>query len=224
MPQIQPPTNNTISQGIHGRYNAVDYRARTRWSPTMNRKNIYAVEDGKITSYAYSGTMGNRLELTSTDGRRRWGMGHLERAIVTSGNVKRGQLIGVMGHTGYTIPKGYYGTHLHLVCLSNGSYVYPPTLINPGFSVYTPVTYKMPKVGSKIKLTKGTTRTTFRNGTRTVAGRIRVTDNSFIYTVRGYDKKYKNRILINSKSAGGDGVALALYYTSGKKISGWKQI
>lgn len=223
MPQIQPPTDNTISQGRHGQYNAVDYRARTRWSPTMNRRNIYAVEDGTITSYGYRGSMGNRLELTSTDKKRRWGFGHLEYATVTSGKVKRGQLIGVMGHTGYTIPSGYYGTHLHLVCrLSNGTYVYPPTLMNTPFSIYTAP--KMPPVGSWIRLKPVDTRTTFKAGTTTKAGSIKVTDNTFQYLVRGYDPKFSNRIIINSKSGGGDGVALALYYTNGQRINGWEQV
>ena len=228
MAAIQRPTSNSISQGQHGRYKAIDFRARSRWSATMNRKNIYAVEDGTITSYKYSGTMGNRLELTSADGKRRWGMGHLERAIVSRGKVKRGQLIGIMGHTGYTIPNGYYGTHIHLVCNVGGVYIYPGNLFNTAFRVWTPAppkpTYAMPKVGSKIKLTVGTTRSTFRAGTTTKAGRIYVRNNSYIYTVRGYDKKYTNRILINSASAGGNGVALALYYTNGRKIAGWKQI
>lgn len=83
---------------------------------------------------------------------------------------------------------------------------------------------KMPKVGSEIQLIPVQTRTTFKNGTTTVAGTIKVKDNTYIYTVRGYDKKYPYRILINSASGGGDGVALALYYTNGKKIDGWKQI
>lgn len=83
---------------------------------------------------------------------------------------------------------------------------------------------KMPSVGSKIQILMGVTRTTFVAKTTKVAGTIRATDNSFIYTVRGYDPVYANRILINSKSAGGDGVALALYYTSGAKIDGWKQL
>jgi hypothetical protein len=81
---------------------------------------------------------------------------------------------------------------------------------------------KMPRVGSIIHLNKGQTRTTFRAKTTKVAGHIRVTDNSFNYQVRGYDPVYGGRILINSKSGGGNGVALALYYTNGKKIDGWK--
>jgi hypothetical protein len=81
---------------------------------------------------------------------------------------------------------------------------------------------KMPPVGSTIHLDKGQVRTTFRAKTTKVAGHIRVTDNSFNYQVRGYDPVYGGRILINSKSGGGNGVALALYYTNGKKIDGWK--
>lgn len=80
---------------------------------------------------------------------------------------------------------------------------------------------KMPNVGQRINITKGTTRTTFRAGTTTVAGYIRATDTSFNYVVRGYDPRYPNRVLINSASAGGNGVALALYYNTGAKIEGW---
>jgi len=81
---------------------------------------------------------------------------------------------------------------------------------------------KMPAIGSKIKLANGTRRTTFRAGTQTQAGVLKVTDETFIYTIRAYDPRYPNRILINSRSAGGDGVALALFYTNGNKIDGWQ--
>lgn len=83
---------------------------------------------------------------------------------------------------------------------------------------------KMPPIGSRIKLIPVQTRNTFKAGTTQIAGGIRVTDQSFIYVVRGYDPKFPYRILINSKSAGGDGVALALYYTNGSVISGWQKI
>jgi murein DD-endopeptidase MepM/ murein hydrolase activator NlpD len=138
MAEIQAPTKNYVSQGKHGKFNAVDYAARTsRLIPVMNSRNIYAVEDGTITAYAYAGTMGNRLELTSTDKKRRWGHGHLEKSYVKVGQkVVRGQLIGVMGHTGLTKPSGYYGIHLHLVCLTGGKYVYPPTLMKASFRGY----------------------------------------------------------------------------------------
>lgn len=83
---------------------------------------------------------------------------------------------------------------------------------------------KMPAVGSRIRLSKGVARTTFRAGTTRRAGIIRPTDNTYVYIVRGYDPKYSNRVLINSKSAGGDNVALALYYFSGAKIEGWTSV
>ena len=93
------------------------------------------------------------------------------------------------------------------------------------FGVLRPKTAKpstqMPAVGSSIRLLPGINRTTYRAGTTKIAGEIRPTDNSFIYQVRGYDPVYGGRILINSASAGGNGVALALYYTNGNKIEGW---
>lgn len=80
---------------------------------------------------------------------------------------------------------------------------------------------RMPAIGSRIQILQGVRRSTFKAGTTKVAGNIYARDNSYIYTVRGYDSAYPNRILINSASAGGNGVALALYYTNGAKIDGW---
>ena len=82
----------------------------------------------------------------------------------------------------------------------------------------------MPAIGSRIQLIPRDVRTTYRAGTATVAGKINVTDDSFIYTVRGYDAKYPGRIIINSASAGGNGVGLALYYVNGNIIPGWKKV
>ena len=87
-----------------------------------------------------------------------------------------------------------------------------------------PPVSKMPPVGSRIQLFAPQTRTTWKAGTTQKAGEIRVTDNTFVYTVRGYDPRYTGRILINTKSGGGDGVALALYYVNGSLIEGWKRI
>lgn len=139
MSQIQPPTSNLISQGKHGVYNAVDFSTYKDTAHTIQDKNIYASEEGTITAYGDSGTCGNRLELVSSDGARRWGHCHLEKALVSVGmKVKRGQLIGIMGYTGYTLPDDVpAGSHLHQVCYTGGKYVYPPTLYNVPFSVYS---------------------------------------------------------------------------------------
>lgn len=82
----------------------------------------------------------------------------------------------------------------------------------------------LPTVGSKIQLIAPQTRTTWVVGTTNVAGHINVTDDTFKYVIRGYDSKFPGRAIINSASAGGDGVGLALYYINGTLVDGWKQL
>lgn len=119
---MRAPTTNIVTQGKHGTYNAVDYAA----DPDPN---IYAPEDGKITFYQNSGDCGNNLHLTA--GGNVHGFCHLERATVSVGDqVKKGQVIGIMGYTGYTIPAGPNGRHLHWVIRQGSTYVYPPSLVN----------------------------------------------------------------------------------------------
>lgn len=140
---------------------------------------------------------------------------------------------GKYGHIGVQLPDGRFWSDGVVYRNLLAYRVTHPAVLYRGWSTHVngveviklaPQTSKMPSVGSRVKLAKGTTRNTFRAGTTTAVGTIRVTDESFIYTVRGYDPKYPNRILINSKSAGGDGVALALYLTNGTKIEGWTVI
>lgn len=122
---MQAPTNNSISQGKHGTYNAVDYDD----NPDLN---IYAPEDGTITAQFTDVRCGNAMQLTGATGRH--GFCHLEKYEVANGaRVTRGQKIGVMGYTGYTEPKGINGRHLHWVLYRNGVYVYPPSLVNETF-------------------------------------------------------------------------------------------
>jgi len=146
---MQVPTKNRATQGKHGQYNAVDYSAKTLLGTW--RKTIYAPEAGKITAYGKSGQCGNRLELTA--GKNRHGFCHLEKKLVKLGaTVKRGQAIGVMGYTGYTIPSGVRGTHLHWVINRSGKYIYPPTLVNQSFIIYTPSTavYYRVRIGDTV--------------------------------------------------------------------------
>jgi len=82
----------------------------------------------------------------------------------------------------------------------------------------------MPAVGSRIKLHPQDIRTTWKVGKTSKAGTIRVTSNEFTYIVRGYDPIYAGRIIINSKSGGGNGVALSLYYFNGIKIPKWTKV
>ena len=113
-------SNNAISQGKHGSFNAVDIRA-------VPDPDVYAPEDGTITFAANDGDCGNKLWLQGTTGRHT--LCHFERFYVTKGQaVSKGQKLGKMGTTGKVT-----GRHVHWAILRNGVWVYPPTLINESF-------------------------------------------------------------------------------------------
>ena len=137
------------------------------------------------------------------------------------------------GHINVQLPDGrVWSDGEYFNSLSHYEAKKSPTFVGWGESVngvsvikwQDPPKTKMPPVGSKIQLIPKDTRNTYKAGTTKKAGTIRVTDNTFIYTVRGYDPVYGGRILINSASAGGDGVALALFYTNGQIIPGWRKV
>jgi len=209
---MKSPTYGRVSQGFWTLHKAVDV-VNALGTP------IVAPVAGKVTHVGQMGWGTSNAGLVvqignpAGDAHR---LCHLNSAIVKLGQtVKEGQLVGYMGYTGFTIPAGIRGTHCHWVMFKGGvrvdprKYVTIPT--SKPVAPKPPTDPKMPKIGSSIQLIPKQTRTTFKAGTTTVAGKINVKDNTFIYTVRGYDKKYPTRILINSKSAGGNGVALALY-------------
>lgn len=207
------PTN----LGSFGKHLGYDYAG--------NGMVVVAPEDMTVIATGTSSTVGNYIEARGKYTHR---FLHLKRhsifravGVSVGQFIPEGTVIATSGNTGFTT-----GPHLHHDTRENF------TAWNASFSNYVdwekmlaavtpPSTAKMPPIGSKIKLAKGTTRTTFKAGTTTVAGTIRVTDETFVYTIQGYDPKYSNRVLINSKSAGGNGVALALYYTNGVRIDGW---
>jgi murein DD-endopeptidase MepM/ murein hydrolase activator NlpD len=213
------PTWGRVSQGFHLWHKAVDI-VNVLGTP------IKAPVAGTVT---YVGQMGSGVanaglvvQIGNPTGNAHR-LCHLQRFIVKNGQrVTQGQIVGYMGYTGFTIPSGVRGTHLHWIMFRNGQRVDPRKYVTIPSS-NKPV-FNMPAVGKNIRLTKGVNRKTYVAGTTTVAGTIKPTDNTFIYKVRGYDKKYPNRIIINSASAGGNGIALALYYTNGKRIEGWTQL
>lgn len=125
---MRPATANAISQGKHGPYNAVDYR------PVPDRY-FYAPEDGEITYYANNGDAGLQIQMQGKTGRH--GFAHTDpnhKLVKVGQKVKKGQKIGRMGYTGYTIPAGPGGTHLHQTLrLPSGTYVYPPSKVTEPF-------------------------------------------------------------------------------------------
>lgn len=187
---------------------------------------VYAPVSGTIIGQPISTTVGKQVYLREDGNGRIWRFLHLSGQGTLMAHVNEGDVIGLSGNTGSTST----GPHLHCDVrkantLWNDSFYnyYNPEAL---FAVPTPTppASGMPGVGSKIQLIPTQQRTTFKAGTTQVVGQIKVTDNTFIYTVRGYDPVYKGRILINSSSAGGDGISLALYFTSGAVIPGWKLI
>jgi len=215
------PTWGRVSRGYSWYHTAVDI-------VNAYRTPIKAPEAGKVTFVGQMGSgtsnAGLVVQIGDPNGNAHR-LCHLDSFIVKTGqSVTQGQIVGYMGYTGFTIPKGIGGTHLHWIVFRGGKRVNPLNYV----SIPTgpdPIPSKMPAVGSVVVLSKGVNRGTFKAGTTIVAGTIKPTDNTtFRYTVRGYDPRYPNRILINSASAGGNGVALALYYTSGAKIDGWRTI
>lgn len=84
-------------------------------------KNIYAVTSGKvvISSMIDRSTgnaawqFGNRITILDQNGKYVM-YNHLAKRLVFTGQtVKAGQLIGVEGWTGYVVPQGTRGSHLH---------------------------------------------------------------------------------------------------------------
>lgn len=73
---------------------------------------IYAPEDGVVTLILNDPSMGDSIHLYAEN--RHHALCHTSQHFVKSGQlVKQGDRIGVMGYTGYVIPPGPAGTHLH---------------------------------------------------------------------------------------------------------------
>lgn len=204
------------NMGLYGRHLGVDYARPVGGI-------VKAPTSGLIIDSYYSATIGNTIEMRADDGKIHRFLHLSVRSVRIGVRVAEGQQIGVSGATGSNLT----GPHLHWDVRRGGTawndsfanFYDPEALVaasSPGIS------FNMPAVGKVIQLIPTVTRNTFRAGTTTVAGTIRATDSSYVYTVRGYDPRYPNRVLINSVAGGGNGVALALYLTNGQVISNWK--
>jgi len=124
---MQKPTNNRITQAQHGTSKAVDHSASP--DPT-----IYSPVTGVVDSFMQRGSgrsdAGLMLRIRNTETNAMHSFGHCERSYVKRGQkVTKGQRVAKMGHTGFTIPSGPAGAHVHYyIKLANGSYIYPPSI------------------------------------------------------------------------------------------------
>ena len=99
-----------ITQGLHW-YNAVDF-ANTGGSCG---KPVFAAAGGQVLKikYGYNHGAGNYIRILHPNGLITH-YGHLQKILVSAGQkVSQGELIGLIGYSGRTIPAGPAGCHLH---------------------------------------------------------------------------------------------------------------
>lgn len=95
-----------VTQRLHP-FNAVDF------SNGFCGESVYAAAGGTVQRTGYTSLGGNYVRIIHPNGVVTY-YGHLFSILVSSGaKVYQGQLVGYTGHTGYTIPAGPAGCHLH---------------------------------------------------------------------------------------------------------------
>ena len=95
-----------ITQGLHP-FNAVDF------SNGQCGESIYAAAGGTAQRTGYTSLGGNYVRILHPNGVVTY-YGHLSTILTNIGaKVLQGQIIGYSGYTGYTIPRGPGGCHLH---------------------------------------------------------------------------------------------------------------
>lgn len=100
------PAPHRITQGLHS-FNAIDL------TNGMCGDSIYAAAGGTVQKIGYTSLGGNYVRVLHPNGVVTY-YGHLSAILTTIGaKVYQGQVIGYMGHTGYTIPAGPGGCHVH---------------------------------------------------------------------------------------------------------------
>lgn len=102
------PATGRISQGLHP-YNAIDIA-------NSCGTDVYAAAAGEVTvakTSGWNGGAGLYIKIKHSNGTATL-YAHLQKALIKAGEkVSKGQKIGLIGHTGRTIPRGPRGCHLH---------------------------------------------------------------------------------------------------------------
>jgi len=100
------PAPCRLTQGLHW-YNAVDF------SNKRCGDAVFAAAGGRVQRVGADSISGNYVKIEHPNGAITF-YGHLSKTAVSAGvNVSQGQIIGFVGHTGLTYPKGEAGCHLH---------------------------------------------------------------------------------------------------------------
>ncbi|MDD5750109.1 MAG: M23 family metallopeptidase [Candidatus Pacebacteria bacterium] len=100
------PSPCVVTQGLHW-FNAVDLNNSRCGDP------VFAAAAGEVQRTGFDSTGGNYVRVLHNNGAVTY-YGHLSTIAVKAGQtVDQGQTLGYIGHTGYTIPAGEAGCHLH---------------------------------------------------------------------------------------------------------------
>jgi len=100
------PSPYRITQGLHA-FNAVDF------SNAVCGESVYAAAGGSVQKTGYTSLGGNYVRVLHPNGVVTY-YGHLSAILAVAGSkVYQGQLVGYTGHSGYTIPRGPAGCHVH---------------------------------------------------------------------------------------------------------------
>lgn len=100
------PSPCRITQGLHW-YNAIDFSNGACGEP------VYAAAGGIVQKTGFQTVAGNYIRIEHPNGVITL-YGHLSKILVVPGQqVSQGEIIGYTGYSGYTIPAGVAGCHLH---------------------------------------------------------------------------------------------------------------
>ncbi len=105
-----------VTQGLHW-YNAIDFANQGN----SCGKPVFAAAGGEVLKirYGYNQGAGNYVRILHPNGLITH-YGHLQKILVTPGQpVSQGEMVGLIGYTGRTIPSGPSGCHLHFALYSS---------------------------------------------------------------------------------------------------------
>lgn len=100
------PSPYRVTYGLHA-FNAIDF------SNGVCGESIYAAAGGTIQKTGYTNLGGRYVRVLHSNGVVTY-YGHMSTVLVRPGDrVLQGQIVGYTGYSGYTIPSGSAGCHLH---------------------------------------------------------------------------------------------------------------
>lgn len=197
---MRSPATGRVSQGFNIAHQAVDI-VNSFDSP------IAAPISGKVVYVGNKGSGINNagLVVEIEQGNQLHRLCHLNKALVKVGQlVSEGQEVARMGYSGFTIPSGIRGTHLHWIMFLSGKRVDARKYVTipPSGTTVIPSHRYGHLVGRQIQLRpKNGTWRFYKQNSDTVAVTVK-DNNDLFYQVRGVSKR-ANRVVVFSASGGG---------------------